>query len=88
VTYCKNYPATRQAIYAYCPLWCICVTTVATEKQKMSSMCIVEMHVTDNNKKLPSVAMGVMYVLLSHTSLSIIKKNWPAFMEMQKLHPL
>jgi hypothetical protein len=27
------------------------------EKQKMSSMCIVEPYVTDNNKKLLSVAM-------------------------------
>jgi hypothetical protein len=29
------------------------------EKQKMSSMCIVELHVTDNNKKLLRVAMGM-----------------------------
>jgi hypothetical protein len=33
----------------------------------MSSMCIVELHVTDNNKKLLRVAMGmqqwVIYVL-------------------------
>ena len=40
----------------------------------MSSMCIVQIHVTDNNRKILSVAMGVMYVLLSHTSLSIIEK--------------